>query len=446
GWQHVVESRGEDLRLAYVALTRARHQAVVWWAPTWDSRDSALCRLLFFADEDGNVSPTGSRVPTDDEAVERFTELAERAPGCISIERVSGGHGAEWVPEEREAVELSASRFDRTLDPRWRRTSYSGITSAAHEARVASEAEEPGVSDEVLPDSSAGGPVPLDQEPDEDGLRAVPSLLAAMPGGADVGTVVHGVLEDADFAAADLDGELMAALGRAGGPRMVDVGDRAHVVAGLAAAIETPLGPVVGDVRLRDIGRSDRVDELGFELPLVGGDTPMGDLAVDHIGLLLGEHLPAGDPLSGYARHLRDPALQTGLRGYLSGSLDVVLRVAHHRYAVVDYKTNWLGADGEPLSAWHYRPAALAEAMYRAHYPLQALLYTVALHRYLRWRLPGYSPERNLAGVLYLFVRGMVGASTPRVHGQPCGVFGWRPPAALVEALSDLLDRGKVAA
>ena len=80
--------------------------------------------------------------------------------------------------------------------------------------------------------------------------------------------------------------------------------------------------------------------------------------------------------------------------------------------------------------------------MYGAHYPLQALLYTVALHRYLRWRLPGYDPERNLAGVLYLFVRGMVGPGTPVVSGQPCGVFAWRPPAALVAALSDLLDRG----
>ncbi len=110
---------------------------------------------------------------------------------------------------------------------------------------------------------------------------------------------------------------------------------------------------------------------------------------------------------------------------------------------MVDYKTNWLGAGDEALSVWHYRPDALVQAMYRSHYPLQALLYTVALHRYLRWRLPGYEPERNLAGVLYLFVRGMVGAATPRVGEQSCGVFAWRPPAALVEALGDLLDRGR---
>ena len=73
---------------------------------------------------------------------------------------------------------------------------------------------------------------------------------------------------------------------------------------------------------------------------------------------------------------------------------------------------------------------------------LQALLYTVALHRYLRWRLPGYAPDSHLGGVLYLFLRGMTGPDTPRVDGAPCGVFAWRPPGALVEALSAALDRG----
>ena len=80
--------------------------------------------------------------------------------------------------------------------------------------------------------------------------------------------------------------------------------------------------------------------------------------------------------------------------------------------------------------------------MSRAHYGLQALLYTVALHRYLRWRLPGYDPSEHLAGVLYLFLRGMAGADTPVLDGTPCGVFAWRPPAALVRALSDVLDEG----
>ncbi|MGG7377518.1 hypothetical protein ACQ7B2_01550, partial [Escherichia coli] len=71
------------------------------------------------------------------------------------------------------------------------------------------------------------------------------------------------------------------------------------------------------------------------------------------------------------------------------------------------------GPGSAPLAAEHYAPAALAEAMERAHYPLQALLYLAALHRYLRWRLADYEPERHLGGVLYLFLRGMTGGASP---------------------------------
>ena len=169
------------------------------------------------------------------------------------------------------------------------------------------------------------------------------------------------------------------------------------------------------------------------------------------IASLLREHLADDDVLAGYADRLADPALPAELRGYLAGSLDLVLRIpdtdGEARFAVVDYKTNWLGPDGEELTAWHYRPAALADEMRRAHYPLQALLYIVALHRYLRWRLPGYDPARHLAGVAVPVRAGHDRRRRPRrVDGQPCGVFAWRPPPALVVALSDLLDRGPVVA
>ena len=106
----------------------------------------------------------------------------------------------------------------------------------------------------------------------------------------------------------------------------------------------------------------------------------------------------------------RGPGAAPSVRGFLTGSIDLVAAARPDpRFAIIDYKTNWLGPAGEPLTLAHYQPAALAAEMSRAHYGLQALLYTVALHRYLRWRLPGYAPDRHLAGVLYLFVRGMAG-------------------------------------
>jgi exodeoxyribonuclease V beta subunit len=88
----------------------------------------------------------------------------------------------------------------------------------------------------------------------------------------------------------------------------------------------------------------------------------------------------------------------------------------------------------------------MAEAMLHSDYPLQALLYSVVLHRFLRWRMAGYSPEHHLGGVLYLFLRGMCGPETPVVDGTTAGVFSWRPPASLIMALSDLLDAGRAAA
>jgi exodeoxyribonuclease V beta subunit len=314
-------------------------------------------------------------------------------------------------------------------------------------------------------------------------LRAAPSPWADLAGGARTGTLVHAILERTDFAASDLDSELATQVGEQVVRRMPELSG-GHAVTDLAVAlrdaIETPLGPALGDIRLRDVEAGDRLDELAFELPLAGGDSPAHDVGVGALARLLRRRVPGGDPLAGYADRLSVPALDQSLRGYLTGSIDLVVRrrgvpdpgwaggtspsgagvtspgwaggpspggpdvssAGTDRFTVVDYKTNWLGGDTEELSAWHYRPAALAETMQASHYPLQALLYSVALHRYLRWRLPGYDPDRNLAGVAYLFVRGMTGAAVPRVDDQPCGVFSWRPPLGLVAELSDLLDRG----
>jgi exodeoxyribonuclease V beta subunit len=431
--QNVSEQRGEDLRLAYVALTRARHQVVLWWAGSWDSRHSPLARLLFSRDERGDVSPTGNSTPTDAAMFARLKKLAELAPESISVESTAPGPAGSWQPALRTPPELAASRFDRSLDLRWRRTSYTDITATVHDAWVTSEPEEPLISDEP--------PAP---EPTPEALREVAGVeqvpLAAMPVGPEVGTFVHRVLEATDFAAVDLPRELAARIDEVRARRAIDAGDPETVIAGLALAIETPLGPVLDGLALRDFARTDRLDELGFELPLAGGDRPRGTAELSRIAAILGEFLPDGDPLAGYARRLGDADLRQSVRGYLTGSLDLVVRLPGPRFAVLDYKTNWLGDLDAPLTVTQYGPSVLAVEMQRHHYVLQALLYLVALHRYLRWRLPGADPESAVAGVAYLFLRGMTGADAPVNDGAPCGVFGWRPPAGMVTALSDSLD------
>ncbi len=267
--------------------------------------------------------------------------------------------------------------------------------------------------------------------------------MAAMPAGATFGSLVHAVLETADPAVPDFVVELEEQVRRHLAWWPVDVA-ASELAAALVPMHDTSLGPLAGGVTLRQIGLRDRLRELDFEIPLAGGDVRDSppNVSVSDVGELLRLHLPADDPLASYADRLMSAGLGgQSLRGYLAGSIDAVLRLPGQRYLLVDYKTNHLGD-----TAADYSRGRLTEAMLHSDYPLQALLYTVVLHRFLRWRQQGYDPAAHLGGVLYLFVRGMCGVDTPVVDGHPCGVFSWQPPAELVVALSDLLDEGRRAA
>ncbi len=435
------EQRGEDLRLLYVALTRARHQAVVWWVRTRDSRGSSLGRLLMR--RPGDAGAAASLRPAD--VLKRLGDLSAGSNGHISAEECGEPTGDKWEPTESAAGDLEAAGFDRHLDRGWRRSSYSSITAAEHgesDSVVTSEPEEPGTVDEPVTDAGTVAAAPARSG---DPRELVQCPLSDAPGGTHFGTFVHHVLERVDFAAGDLVSEVASAVAGEMAVRPVDVGAEERLVEGIAAALQTPLGPLAGGISLKDVRRADRLDELSFELPLAGGDRPTGSVGIDDIALLVERHLDPAGPLQGYATRLRSPGLESRLRGYLTGSLDLVVRVGEgpgSRFFVADYKTNRLARSGEPLTAWHYRAEALDAEMQQAHYPLQAILYSVALHRYLRWRMNGYTPEQHLGGVLYLFLRGMTGPDCPASDAGVCGVFAWSPPTGLVTELSDLLDAG----
>jgi len=436
--RHEREDADEDLRLAYVALTRAQSQVVTWWAPTYNTKTAPLHRLLLGKADEHGVIPGSVVVPTDGVAREELDRLAAGSGGAISVESADLGPDRPWQRPPAPGRSLSARRFERSLDLTWVRTSYSGLTAGLHDLphEVTSEAESPGTVDE--PEL-----VGLDSRPPADALS---SPMAGLPTGAAFGTLVHSVLEELDFTRPDLRSALVTRCEAVGSERYAGVG--AEMLAdALLPSLLTPLGPLGGGRRLADLPPKDVLAEMEYEYPLAGGDTARQTQAtVGQIGELLARQLPADDPLRPYAADLAVPALRDKpLRGFIGGFLDAILRVRDAdgtpRYVVVDYKTNWLGAR-ESLTSWDYRPEALATAMRDAHYPLQSLLYAVALHRFLRWRQPGYDPETHLGGVLYLFLRGMCGPETPAVAGVPAGVFSWRPPAALVVELSDLLDRG----
>ncbi|HEY5822610.1 MAG TPA: UvrD-helicase domain-containing protein [Propionibacteriaceae bacterium] len=434
--QDRAEDAGEDLRLCYVALTRAQCQVVAWWVPSYNTPSSALQRLLH-----RSVSSSSSPMPTYPLQGDP-SDARPLGPG-FALEVVERRVPSVWQPTAEPSPGLTARVFTRRLDLDWRRTSYSGLTAAVHgvDLTTASVGSEPEV---VKEDDESGVPT---THPTSGGpaLREV-SPMAALPMGPDFGTAVHAIFEEVDAAAADLAGQLHRAAATVVGRTPAAAMTSDDLAAAMLPSFLTPLGPLAGDRRLADIARRDQLAELGFEFPLAGGDEPGPAINLGMVAPLLRQHLSADDPLRTYPDLIDHPALaEQSLRGYLNGSIDAVLRVRDEAgdptYLVVDYKTNWLGSfDGEPLTLGHYTPERMAAAMMQAHYPLQALLYSVAVHRMLRWRQPGYDPDRHLGGVLYLFVRGMAGPETPRFDGVPCGVFSWRPPAALVTALSDLLD------
>ena len=449
--RHEAEEAGEDLRLLYVALTRARCQVVTWWVPATTASRSPLHRLLFGRRGPGVTPPGACAVPADNAALVTLRGLA--GPD-VAVEHVRDRPPASFTGPPTAPPALRAATFARTVDLAWRRTSYSALTVTAHEARLApavvSEPEVHGLDDEG-PEPDPDEVLPRPPAEAADPALAVPSPMAALPVGAGFGTLVHAVLETADVTTPDLPAELAARARAELDRHPTPAVDPDALAAALVPVIRTPLGPLAPGRALADISPRDRLAELDFELPLAGGDSPGAAVVLGDLVPLLRRHLPVDDPLAAYPDRLV-PLTGQPLRGYLTGSVDAVLRLPSRvtqdpeRYVIVDYKTNWLGPVGpdgpEPLTAAHYTPARLATAMLDAHYPLQALLYAAALHRFLRWRLGNYDPEQHLGGVLYLFLRGMCGPDGPAVGDAPCGVFSWRPPAALVTDLSDLLDRG----
>jgi exodeoxyribonuclease V beta subunit len=434
--RHKSEEFGEDLRLLYVALTRAQAQVTAWWAPSSRNTQCAPLHRLLFTDAPAADVPERLPVPSGANALTRATKLA--VTGCLSVEAVPDSGAPSWIRPATATSALSAAAFDRPLDTSWRRTSYSALTAGVHEATspIATEPEVAEKDDEPATSVPSGAAIEL---------ADVISPMDALPGGTAFGTLVHAVLERVDPTTGDLPAEVHmhveAQLNRVGPADL----DPSVLTAALLPALETPLGPLAGGRALRDIAPADRLAELDFELPLRGGDRPNGTSRLAELAALLADHLAADDPLAGYAEQLRDPVLgDVVLKGYLAGSIDAVVRV-DGRYFVIDYKTNRLGVPDAPLTAWDYRLPAMAVAMRQAHYPLQALLYDVAVHRYLRWRLPAYDPDEHLGGVLYLFLRGMCGPGISFADGTVPGVFAWRPPAALVIATSDLLAVGAAA-
>ena len=467
---------GDQHRMTYVALTRAVHQTIVWWAKVGSAgRDvSGLGRLIVGAPDGlgAHESTFSSKnEPSVDELRERFIE---RGGGdTIRVEAVTPSTGAKHrgpvaadqndggESTESAVAELGVAVLGRDLQRSSRFWSFSSMSKFIRSDGATSTSTAGDVADESGGDSGADDEV-LERLPaDADVTSAAdaatsPTSLVALRGssgwsvlspyeglgaGKDFGNLVHDTFEHTDFGAPDLSVAISNVLAQRGGSSVTEE-QHARLPEVLAAVVRTPLGAPFGGIRLADLAVADRLNELNFHLPI----SPDAPVSARRIGEVIQEHLPPGDLLLPWAERLASGLSGLDLQGYLNGSIDLTLRYridGIERYSVVDYKTNNLAPTGEPGWLYHYGPEGMARTMAHSHYALQAIIYSVALHRYLRWRLDGYDPHVHLGPAGYLFVRGMVGTDTPIVAegphaGTPAGVFTWHLTPTLIEAVSAL--------
>jgi len=425
--QHAEAERQEAERKAYVACTRARQLLVLGWPGADEAKP-------------GNpLSPWLVDQATADGLRELPLQHVDPTTHSPARER--------WRPGPPCGDLKLGPTPARSLDTLWGRASYSAWTHGA--AALPPEARDEGRDSDAL---SRDGDDTGDEAADEEGGGADPARaawpalgpLARFPRGATPGDALHRMLEQISYpalAAGALEparAVVLRELDRAG--LAADLAD--SVLTALQQLVLTPLGSPLGPLRLADLEPGSWLSEMAFDLPLATGRERL----VRSSGLAEVFRLHDGGRFgSGYGRQLQ--ALGVASRGFLTGSIDLVFRCGE-RWWVADWKSNFLGqrdGSGSVLSCGpsDYSAAAMAQLMASNHYPLQAHLYLVALHRYLRWRLPGYAPDRHLGGYAYVFLRGVPGPMAAKPGDDVPGVLVERPPLARLLALDALLREGQ---
>jgi exodeoxyribonuclease V beta subunit len=389
-WQEAVaswetEQRAEEARLLYVGLTRAEHALWVAGGDLYKHAASALAPML------GSLSALQAA-----SAIVADLRPAQGLPQALS---------AQPMPEVPPA-----RRAQRVLPRDWWVYSFTQLSKAESGesgADAVAAGEERGAEDE-----------PESRVADETAPAELSDLRFS---GSRFGNVLHDALEHVDFAAwRDWRGAsvpvgqqriLRDAL-LAGGYADADV--EAGIVELESLVGRTLTVPLPEGGRLCELPESARRAELEFHFSLQ-------PTSVDALLALLHEHGVAGER--------RAFGLRRQLEGLMTGKIDLTYGQAGRRY-LLDYKSNRLPA---------YDPAALRQAMAHSEYDLQALIYTVALHRWLRFRLGAdYDYARDFGGVRYLFCRGLEWN-----EAGVAGMHAWQPPLALVAAVDALFAGGR---
>ncbi len=393
------ERLAEDLRLIYVAITRAVYGCFVGVAPIRNGRSSkeptgvhrsAMGYLLQNALE-GGVAELQSAV----------TKLQERHH-AINVCQAPVGDAEQYLEKQSSSEELTAQELSCDIDRDWRITSYSGIVKQGHHH-----------DNEVLIEASGIDIDSIDEVPDEE--FAEPAVdIYHFPKGAQPGTFLHTVFEEIEFtqsAYSEPNQSVIAQLLEKEQypehwlPVIQDMVDR---------VLDKPLDDQ--SMTLRSKGNAQRLVEMEFLLPIEVLDA-----------LSLNSLIQKFDELSVRASSL---GFKT-VRGMLKGFIDLVFE-HEGKYYVLDWKSNHLGDD-----ASCYQRSQLEQAMIDHRYDLQYQIYALALHRFLKSRIANYSYEQHFGGVYYLFLRGIDGVGDT-------GIFHAKPKKALLNELDNLIAGNKI--
>ncbi|ELV8623532.1 exodeoxyribonuclease V subunit beta [Vibrio cidicii] len=390
------ERLAEDLRLIYVALTRAVYGCFIGSAPLRNGRStkeptgvhqSAMGYLLQNGQQGGIADLTAALL--QQKAVLACVEVC--APLPLPEEK--------FQPSAQPVGALAARELHTPIDRLWRMTSYSALVKQGSQHREYDASLELGGFDI---DSSA--------ERDESAVLDVEKNIFNFPRGARPGTFLHALFEEVEFTEPATSGHNTQVISELMAQEQID-SDWLPVLQRLIdTVLETPLDGKA--LRLRDKAPSQRLVEMEFFLPIEV-------LSAAALNRVCQRH----DPLSAQAGDL---GFQT-VQGMLKGFIDLVFE-HKGRYYVLDWKSNHLG------DATHfYHGEALKGAMVDHRYDLQYQIYALALHRFLRSRVADYDYQRHFGGVYYLFLRGMDGESGS-------GIFSARPSLAFLQQMDRLLD------
>lgn len=375
------ERLAEDLRLLYVALTRAVWHCSLGVAPL-SSRKSG--------NSDFHLSALGRLLQAGEamDAAGLAARLADFCHGDIALQIPGELDLTPWQAPAATIPRLSARELQRRIADDWRVTSYSGLQQHGFSG-----------GQDLLPrlDVDAAGVGEVVEEP-----QLTPHQF---PRGAAPGTFLHSLFEELDFTQPVPEGWMAEKLQLSG----FDAQWAPVLTDWLGGVLKTRLpGP---DIALNQLAARDKQVEMAFYLPIAQL------LTAERLDALIRQY----DPLSADT----PPLDFRQVRGMLKGFIDLVFR-HEGRYYLLDYKSNWLGEDREA-----YTRPAMEQAMRAHRYDLQYQLYSLALHRYLRHRLADYDYDRHFGGVIYLFLRGMDGQ-----EGQ--GIFTTRPVRPLIDGLDQL--------